>query len=73
MIIQVSHGPDTVIVTKSPNQACAAIRDLIQTNPDPLPPLEVDLWDEGVIVESYGFVPVESEITLIAKFIMKYC
>lgn len=73
MIIQVSHGPDTVIVTESPNKACAAIRDLIQTNPDTLPPLEVDLWSDGVIEESYGFVPLESELPRVAEFIMKHC
>lgn len=72
MIIQVSHGPDTVIVTHSINQALSAIRDLINTKPDTLPPLEVDIWGEGVIEESYGFIPVSSEIAKIELYLTHY-
>lgn len=72
MTIQVSHGADTVIVTSSINQALAAIRDLISTKPDPLPPLEVDFWKDGTIDDSRGFVPVESELNNIQAFMLSY-
>ncbi|QDH49157.1 hypothetical protein PHYNN_121 [Pantoea phage Phynn] len=72
MTLQISHAGDTIIVTGSPNQALAAIRDLIKTKPDALPPIEVDFWKDGMIDHSKGFAAVESELDNIEAFILSY-
>ena len=62
MIIQVSVQGNTLTVTKSIMTAMAACRDHVMSNPPVTEILEIDVWEDGVIEESFGFTPLEEDL-----------
>ena len=62
MIIQVSVQGNTLTVTNSIMTAMAACRDHVMSNPPVTEILEIDVWEAGVIEESFGFTPLEEDL-----------
>lgn len=62
MIIQVSVQGNTLTVTNSIMTAMAACRDHVMSNPSVTEILEIDVWEDGVIEESFGFTPLEEDL-----------
>lgn len=62
MIIQVSVQGNTLTVTNSIMTAMAACRDHVMSNPPVTEILEIDVWEDGVIEESFGFTPLEEDL-----------
>ncbi|QUL76992.1 hypothetical protein [Escherichia phage UPEC03] len=62
MIIQVSVQGNTLTVTNSIMTAMAACRDYVMSNPPVTEILEIDVWEDGVIEESFGFTPLEEDL-----------
>lgn len=62
MIIQVSVQGNTLTVTNSIMTAMAACRDHVMSNPPVTEILEIDVWEDGVIEESFGFIPLEEDL-----------
>lgn len=62
MIIQVSVQGNTLTVTNSIMTAVAACRDHVMSNPPVTEILEIDVWEDGVIEESFGFTPLEEDL-----------
>lgn len=62
MIIQVSVQGNTLTVTNSIMTAMAACRDHVMSKPPVTEILEIDVWEDGVIEESFGFTPLEEDL-----------
>lgn len=62
MIVQVSVQGNTLTVTNSIMTAMAACRDHVMSNPPVTEILEIDVWEDGVIEESFGFTPLEEDL-----------
>lgn len=71
-IIQVSYGGDTLTCTHSINYAMAAILDTIKTKPNVIPLIEIDIWVNGLIDESSGFIPTLQELSQIETYLNEH-
>lgn len=69
--IQISNGYDTLVVTHSKNQALSVCSQFTKSFPSEniSDLIEVDIWEDGVIIESCAFVCVENEMPNIENFL----
>lgn len=67
--IQVSVQYDTHTVTDSVMLAMAACNNHINTDPSITEIIEIDVWEEGFIIASYGFTPVVESLAEIEAWI----
>lgn len=71
MIIQVSVQGNTLTVTNSIMTAMAACRDHVMSNPPVTEILEIDVWEDGVIEESFGFTPLEEDLRKMEQWLWR--
>lgn len=71
MIIQVSVQGNTLTVTNSIMTAMAACRDHVMSKPPVTEILEIDVWEDGVIEESFGFTPLEEDLTKMEQWLWR--
>lgn len=71
MIIQVSVQGNTLTVTNSIMTAMAACRDHVMSKPPVTEILEIDVWEDGVIEESFGFTPLEEDLNKMEQWLWR--
>ena len=71
MIIQVSVQGNTLTVTNSIMTAMAACRDHVMSKPPVTEILEIDVWEDGVIEESFGFTPLEEDLNKMESWLWR--
>lgn len=71
MIIQVSVQGNTLTVTNSIMTAMAACRDHVMSKPPVTEILEIDVWEDGVIEESFGFTPLEEDLRKMEQWLWR--